>query len=89
VTEDVRLRVRTKLEELLGVDGAEYLLDRPPGGWSDLVTKSYLDEFGRQLEERLELRLSSKIDRAFATQTWRLFGAMTAFAGVLVAAVKL
>jgi hypothetical protein len=26
------------LEELVGLSGAEILMDRPPGGWSDLVT---------------------------------------------------
>src|SRR5258706_246142 len=37
VDED-RMHLRTRLEELVGVSGAKILMDRPPGGWSDLVT---------------------------------------------------
>jgi hypothetical protein len=33
-----------RLEELVGVSGADILLDRPPGGWSDLVTNESLDQ---------------------------------------------
>ena len=36
--EEQRLRVRQSLEEKLGVEEASYLMDRPIGGWSDLVT---------------------------------------------------
>ena len=40
----VQLRLRRKLEELVGVEEADFLMDRPPGGWSALVTKDWLDE---------------------------------------------
>jgi hypothetical protein len=38
--DEARMKVRKRLEELVGVSGAEILMDRPPGGWSDLVTDS-------------------------------------------------
>ena len=37
------LRVRRSLEEKLGVEEASYLMDRPVGGWSSLVTDHALD----------------------------------------------
>lgn len=40
--DDVRQRVRTKLEQLPGPEEASWLMDRPPGGWSDLVTNESL-----------------------------------------------
>lgn len=40
---EVRERLRQQLENDYGVEGAAILMDRPPGGWSDLVTKDYLD----------------------------------------------
>ena len=45
--DDVTSQLRSQLQEAFGVDGATYLMDRPPGGWSDLVTNETL---------RLELR---------------------------------
>ena len=42
-TEDVRVRLRTKLESAFGAEEASILMDRPPGGWSDLVTNQVLD----------------------------------------------
>lgn len=35
--EDARVPLRQKLEDAYGVEEASILLDRPPGGWSDLV----------------------------------------------------
>ena len=45
--DDVTTQLRGQLQEAFGMDGATYLMDRPPGGWSDLVTNETL---------RLELR---------------------------------
>jgi len=81
----VRVRLRRKLEELVGVEEADLLLDRPPGGWSALVTNETLE----LKLEALEARLQSRIDRGFSAQTWRLVAAMAAFAGVLVGAIRL
>jgi hypothetical protein len=36
-------RIRQVLEERLGMETASYLMDRPPGGWSNLVTTEVLD----------------------------------------------
>jgi hypothetical protein len=41
--ENIREQVRATLEGLMSAEEASYLMDRPPGGWSDLVTKDYLD----------------------------------------------
>jgi hypothetical protein len=68
VDED-RMHLRTRLEELVGVSGAEILMDRPPGGWGDLVTNHTLDLRFAAFEERadrkldaLEARLNSRVD---------------------------
>ena len=53
--DDVTTHLRGQLQEAFGVDGATYLMDRPPGGWSDLVTNVTL---------RLELRALSAELRA-------------------------
>jgi hypothetical protein len=42
-TEDVRVRLRTKLESAFGAEEASILMDRPPGGWNDLVTNQVLE----------------------------------------------
>jgi hypothetical protein len=68
VDED-RMQLRTRLEELVGMSGAEILMDRPPGGWGDLVTNRTLDLRFAAFEERsdrklegLESRLGSRVD---------------------------
>jgi len=68
VDED-RMHLRTRLEELVGMSGAEILMDRPPGGWGDLVTNHTLDLRFAAFEERsdrklegLESRLGSRVD---------------------------
>jgi hypothetical protein len=38
VADDVRIRLRQKLEAAFGAEEASFLMDRPPGGWNDLVT---------------------------------------------------
>jgi hypothetical protein len=56
--EDVRAQLRRRLAEEYGMDEADLLLDRPPGGWDDLVTKDWL---------RLELgALEARTDARFA-----------------------
>jgi hypothetical protein len=52
-TEDVRVRLRTKLESTFGAEEASLLMDRPPGGWTDLVTNPVLE--GRLDALRYEL----------------------------------
>ncbi len=41
--EEARIRLRRQLEDAFGVEEASILMDRPPGGWSDLVTNQTLD----------------------------------------------
>ena len=41
--EEVRVRLRRQLEDAFGVEEASILMDRPPGGWNDLVTIQVLD----------------------------------------------
>lgn len=41
--EEPLTRIRQILEERLGMEVASYLMDRPPGGWSNLVTTEVLD----------------------------------------------
>jgi len=82
--DDVRQRVRTKLEELLGPEEASWLMDRPPGGWSDLVTNRTLDLKIDALRSELRSdfaalrsdltqeisRLDGSVDRRLRAQTW-------------------
>ena len=63
------MRVRRSLEEKLGVEEASFLMDRPPGGWSDLVTNHTLDLKFAALDHRfdaLESRMLAEIERRFA-----------------------
>ncbi len=53
--DDVRVHLRPLLERDYGVEGAAYLMDRPPDGWGDLVTNRTLE---RELDTlRHELRV--------------------------------
>ena len=51
------MHLRTRLEELVGMSGAEILMDRPPGGWGDLVTNHTLDVRFAAFEERSDRKL--------------------------------
>jgi hypothetical protein len=66
---------------MLGVTEASILLDRPPGGWNDLATKgdlaaleSRLDRRFEALEDGIDLRISSAVNRAIASQTRWIVG---------------
>jgi hypothetical protein len=96
--EDVRLRLRRKLEEMVGVDEADLLMDRPPGGWGDLVTKDWLhlelsvvnarfDGIDGRLD-KLEVRMTS-LEREFRALTWKLVGTMTGLFAALAIVIKL
>ena len=88
--DDVRARLRPLLEREFGVDGAAYLMDRPAGGWGDLVTN-------RTLERELEaLRQEIKADMAdlrtdlrdeLRAQTCQLAKLVIAAQGVVVAVI--
>ena len=80
VDED-RMHLRTRLEELVGVSGAEILMDRPPSGWSDLVTNHTLDLRFAAFEERsdrklegMESRLEARVNALDARMELRFAG---------------
>jgi len=52
--EEIRVRLRRKLEEIVGSEEASYLMDRPPGGWSDLVTNQTLNAKFDAVDARFE-----------------------------------
>jgi hypothetical protein len=58
------MRLRTRLEELVGMSGADYLMDRPAGGWSDLVTTQTLDLRLAAFEAKMDLRFA-EVERRF------------------------
>ena len=84
-----RVRLHERLEELVGVSGADILLDRPPGGWSDLVTNESLDQRFAVSEARVDRKLDAldhKVD-GLEARIDRKFDALTAnlelrFAGI-------
>lgn len=76
--EEVRTRLRRKLVEEYGVEEADMLLDHPPGGWGELVTRDWLqlvlDARLAPIEEKLasiDQRLSST-DHKFVSLDSRL-----------------
>ena len=94
-TEDVRVRLRTKLESAFGAEEASILLDRPPGGWNDLVTnqvlEARLDALRYELVAQMtELRgdLVATMERGFRAQTWRLVGATFVAFGLFATVVR-
>ena len=72
--EEQRLRIRRSLEEKLGVEETAYLMDRPPGGWADLVTNQTLDLKLAALEHKL----IAEMERRFRQQTWTLMSSVIA-----------
>ena len=63
-----RMHLRARLEELVGMSGSDILMDRPPGGWSDLVTNQTLDlRFAA-----FEARMNARMDARFAVMDSRL-----------------
>lgn len=81
--EEPRVRLRRQLEETYGVEGAAILMDRPPGGWSDLVTNQTLALQFEALDHRFDA-LEHRLQAAFHEQTTRLvlWIVPTIFAGI-------
>ena len=95
-TEDVRVRLRAKLESAFGAEEASILMDRPSGGWNDLVTNQVLEARLNALEYKLvaqmaELRgdLVATMERGFRAQTWRLAGLVFVAFGVFATLSRL
>jgi hypothetical protein len=83
--DEARMQLRTRLEELVGVSGAEILMDRPQGGWSDLVTNHTLDLRFAAWEERFaasEQRLDHKLDALEARVDWKFAEIRTAISAL-------
>ena len=53
---------------------ASILMDRPPGGWNDLVTNQMLDA----KLDALRFELVAVMERGLRAQTWRLTTALLA-----------
>jgi hypothetical protein len=85
--EEISARLRARLQQEYGVDEANILMDRPPGGWSQLVTKEILDQTLDHRFELFEHKLMSAMDREFRAQTWRIVTAMFAAVGTFAAAI--
>ena len=78
-------------------------MDRPPGGWSDLVTNETLDlkidalrsDLRTEMSDlRSELKvemssLSASVDRRLRAQTWMMMSTMIAAVGLSVALSRL
>ena len=85
--EEARIRLRRQLEDAFGVEEASILMDRPPGGWSDLVTNQTLDLKIDALRYELKAEmanLSASVDRRLRTQTWMMMSTMIAAVGLSV-----
>jgi hypothetical protein len=82
--EEVRVRLRTKLKAAFGAEEASILMDRPPGGWNDLVTNQVLEA----RLDALKFELVATMERGFRIQTWRLLGAMFVMFGVFATLVR-
>jgi hypothetical protein len=90
--DEQRLRVRRSLEEKLGVEEASYLMDRPVGGWSELVTNHTLDLKLAVIEGKIDTlrhELTAEIERRFRVQTWSMITAIFAAMGMLGAFLRL
>ncbi len=86
------MHLRTRLEELVGVNGAEILMDRPPGGWNDLVTNHTLDLRFADVDhrfDRFEHQLLAQVDRRLRSQAWMTISTIIAAVGVMAAALRL
>ena len=92
-------RVRRTLEEKLGVEEASYLMDRPIGGWSELVTNHTLDLKFESLDHRfdaldhrfeaLESRVLAEMERRFAEMDRRFVEQTWRLLGAVIAAMAL
>jgi len=84
--EEQRLRIRRSLEEKLGMEEASYLMDRPLGGWSEVVTNHTLD----LKVDALRHELIAEMERGFRRQTWSMMSVSIAgFTAILAALITM
>ena len=88
ISEEARYALHRRLEEILGPEEANILMEHlPPVGWADVATKhdlAHLEQRLDVLESRLEARLQAGLNRMMVTT----ISAMIAISAVLVAAIK-
>jgi hypothetical protein len=89
--QEVRERLRQRLESEYGVDEAGILMDRPPGGWSDLVTNESLNA----KLDAVRFEVIATMEREIRAQTWRLLtvqvtttASFAALVGVFIAVAR-
>lgn len=91
--DDVRIRARQRLEELIGVDEAAFLVgDRPLGGWDALVTKEHLAlelAVVRQEMSGMRHEFLAALHSEIRAQTWRLATALLATVTAMTAILRL
>jgi hypothetical protein len=75
--------LRRDLERDYGVEATSYLMDRPRGGWDELVTKETLALELRAAVAELRTDLAKELNR----QTWRLATLVVAAQGIAVGAL--
>ena len=86
--DEVRARLRRRLVEEYGVEEADMLLDRPPGGWGEVVTRDWLqlvlDPRLAPIHERLASidRRFDAVDARFASIDSRLASIDSRFASI-------
>jgi len=97
ITEESRHRLYKALEESIGAQNANILMEHlPPVGWADLATKRDLEHLAaatRQDLERQELRLEASLHRELRHQTnvfvtW-MIASNAAMASAILAGLKL
>lgn len=67
------------------------MMDRPAGGWSELVTNHTLDLKLAVIEAKIDTlryELLAEMDRKFRVQTWSMITAIFAAMGMLGAFLK-
>lgn len=91
--DDVRIRARQRLEELIGVDEAAFVVgDRPSGGWDALATKDHLAlELTALRHEMSTMRheILATLHSELRSQTWRLASALLATVTAVTAILRL
>ncbi len=80
--DEIRERTRRKLEALVGAEETSYLMDRPPGGWSDLVTNQILDAKLDALEHRVLAKFHEETNRILRWMVPTIFAGIAALGGV-------
>jgi hypothetical protein len=93
--EETLVDLRERLVRDYGEHGASYLMDRPPGGWSQLVTipvlEARLDALRHELRSEMaalrgELRV--ELHEAMRSQTRWMVGAVIAAQALMVSVLR-